>query len=254
MRFRPCIDLHDGKVKQIVGSTLKDGIVPEINYETDKPPSYFANLYKRDGLAGGHVIMLGLGNEAAAYSALEAYPSGLQVGGGINPDNAKTFLERGASHVIVTSYVFSDGVINLQNLEILKKAVGRERLVLDFSCRKKDGKYFVVTDRWQKFTDTELNLNMFEKFSRYCDEYLIHGVDVEGKKQGIEPGLVEIMGKTDGVPITYAGGIKGFDDIQLIYELSNDRFDFTIGSALDIFGGNLPYTEVVKWHNEHNKG
>lgn len=252
MKFRPCIDIHEGKVKQIVGSTLGGGKGPAVNFETDRSPAYFAGLYMKDGLTGGHVIMLGPGNENAAVSALRAYPGGLQIGGGIQPENASRFLDEGASHVIATSYVFAGGQINCDNLEALKTAVGRERLVLDLSCRKRDGRYFIVTDRWQNFTDVELNLSTLRRFAEHCDEYLVHGVDVEGKRQGIEPELVQMLGEFDGMPTTYAGGIRDFDDVRLIYRLCNGRLDFTVGSALDIFGGDMPYRDVVRWHRRHN--
>ncbi len=252
MKFRPCIDLREGKVVQIVGSTLKDGEKPTTHFETNRSPADFARLYREDGLAGGHVIMLGPRNEDAAITALGAYPGGMQIGGGLMPENAQRFLNKGASHIIVTSYVFRDGQINWNNLEALKKAVGKERIVLDLSCRKREGKYFIVTERWQRFTDVETNPKTLRELAEHCDEYLIHGVDVEGKKQGVEPELVQMLGGWDGIPVTYAGGIRGFDDIELIYRLGKGRLDFTIGSALDIFSGNLPYRNVVEWHKEHN--
>ncbi|MBI5347620.1 MAG: phosphoribosylformimino-5-aminoimidazole carboxamide ribotide isomerase [Candidatus Aenigmarchaeota archaeon] len=251
MKFRPCIDIHEGKVKQIVGSTLRDsGVGPETNFESERPPEWFAELYKSDELTGGHVIMLGRGNEDTAIRALKAYPGGLQVGGGIKPENAKRFLDAGASHVIVTSYVFKDGQINWDNLEALKKVVGKDRLVLDLSCRRRDGRYFIVTDRWQKFTDVEMVPERLDELSEHCNEYLVHGVDVEGKQQGVEADLVRMLGEWNKLPTTYAGGIKGFDDIRNIYSWGQGKLDFTVGSALDIFGGNLPYKEVVAWKSK----
>ena len=251
MRFRPCIDIHEGKVKQIVGSTLSDNPQqgPVTNFVTDLPPSHFAQLYKKDNLVGGHVIMLGKGNETAAAEALMSFQGGLQVGGGINTENAGWYLDRGASHVIVTSYVFSGAIVHWDNLELMKSTVGKDRLVLDLSCKKRDGKYFVVTDRWQKFTDVELNEQTFNKLAAYCDEFLIHAADVEGKRGGIDGELLELLAANVPIPSTYAGGIRSIDDLELVKVLGKKRIDATIGSALDIFGGDLSYLEVVKWHN-----
>jgi len=247
MRFRPCIDLHGGQVKQIVGGTYSDdepgGIAT--NFSSSRPASWYAELYRRDGLAGGHVIMLGRGNEEAAAAALRAWPGGLQVGGGITGENARLWLDRGASHVIVTSHVFRDGRIDEKRLCRLVDLVGRERLVLDLSCRLRDGRYWVVTDRWQRFTDCEVSNESLDRLASSCDEFLVHAVDVEGRCQGIEEGIVELLGRWEGIPVTYAGGIRGMEDLHRIAELGRGRLDFTVGSALDIFGGPLPYTEVA---------
>ena len=252
MRFRPCIDLRNGKVVQIIGGTLRDDEgTAKINFETERSSADFARMYMEDGLKGGHVISLGPGNNDAAVSALMAYPGGLQIGGSINSENALDFLKAGASHVIVTSYLFSEGEINMLHLDKINKAVGRERLVIDLSCRKKGNDFFVVTDRWQKFTDVTINKETLEKLSEYCDQFLVHGVDVEGKRQGIQKDLVEILGEYCPIPVTYAGGVKLLSDMDLILELGKGRVDATIGSGLDIFGGNIPYKEVVKWHNNN---
>jgi phosphoribosylformimino-5-aminoimidazole carboxamide ribotide isomerase len=248
MKFRPCIDIHDGKVKQIVGSTLSDGIQgPQTNFETDLSAAYYAEIYKKDNITGGHVIMLGKGNESAAIGALQAFQGGLQIGGGINPQNASVFLDAGASHVIVTSYVFHDGAIDWKCLGDLEKAVGKARLVIDLSCKKKDGVYYVVTDRWQNFTTTALSPEVFQKLEMHCDEFLIHAADVEGKQGGIDSELVQDLAGFSSRPITYAGGIRSIDDLELISVLGKDFIDATIGSALDLFGGPLRYTDVVKW-------
>jgi len=252
MNFRPCIDLHDGKVKQIVGSTLSDNCASlKTNFETDLPPSHYAGIYKRDNIRGGHVIMLGKGNEAAARSALQAFPGGLQVGGGINPQNAVDFLDDGASHVIVTSYVFHDGVIDWTRLNGLCCVTGKKRLVLDLSCKKRDGEYFVVTDRWQKFTSTVLSADIFSKLEKYCDEFLIHAADVEGRQGGIDTELVESLSDISERPVTYAGGIRSLDDLESVLTLGKGRVDATIGSALDLFGGPLSYDTVVAWFRKH---
>ncbi|CAI0391853.1 unnamed protein product [Linum tenue] len=254
VRFRPCIDIHKGKVKQIVGSTLRDssedgsGLVT--NFESDMSAAQFANLYKEDDLIGGHVIMLGADplSKAAATEALHAYPGGLQVGGGINTENCLSYIEEGASHVIVTSFVFSDGQMDLERLKDLVRVVGKQRLVLDLSCRKKDGRYAIVTDRWQKFTDVYLDEKIFEFLASFADEFLVHGVDVEGKKLGIDEELVQLLGEHSPIPVTYAGGVTVMEDMEKIKTAGKGRVDVTVGSALDIFGGNLPYRDVIIWH------
>jgi phosphoribosylformimino-5-aminoimidazole carboxamide ribotide isomerase len=253
MNFRPCIDLHGGKVKQIVGSTLRDDEFsgPKTNFETDLSPAHFASMYAADGLSGGHVIMLGPGNEAAAIEALRAFPGGLHIGGGITPDNAAAYLDAGASHVIVTSYVFKNGVIDLANLRTIVQAVGKKRLVLDLSCKKSRGKYYIATDRWQKLTGTTLSSETFSVLGASCDEFLVHAVDVEGKQAGIDEELVALLAELSPVTATYAGGIRSLGDLDIIYNKGKGRVDATIGSALDIFGGKLPYREVVEWHKEH---
>lgn len=255
MKFRPCIDLHNGRVKQIVGSTLSDGDQEGLttNFASDKPSSYYAAMYREDGLYGGHVIMLGPGNEDAAASALQAFPGGLQLGGGITAANAGHWLDLGAGAVIVTSHVFRDGQVHEDRLEELVRAVGRERLVIDLSCRKKGDDYYVVTDRWQKFTRVAIAPGTLEYFSRYCHEFLIHAVDVEGKCAGIEEELTEMLGRWTPIPATYAGGVKSLDDLQRVKTLGRNRLDATIGSALDIFGGSgIRYADAVAFHRREN--
>ena len=251
--FRPCIDLHEGKVKQIVGGTLDNPSSPlHANFVSDRPSAYYAELYRRDGLKGGHVIMLGPGNEEAARAALKAYPGGLQVGGGINLNNAADHLKDGASHVIVTSWVFKDGLVNWERLAALTKAIGRERLVLDLSCRRRDGKYFVVTDRWQKFTDVVIGRETLEKLAAYCAEFLIHAVDVEGLCRGIDRELVADLGQWTPIPATYAGGANSLSDLDEVTRLGRGRVDLTIGSALDIFGGTgVRYEDAVAFNRNH---
>ena len=253
MEFRPCIDIHNGKVKQIVGGSLRDeGNTARENYVAKQDAAYFARLYRREGLKGGHVILLNPpGSEfyeatkRQALAALEEYPGGLQLGGGITPENAAQFLEAGASHVIVTSYVFREGRIRYDRLERLAAAVGRQRLVLDLSCRKTEKGYRVVTDRWQNMTDEQVNLSLLERLSEYCDEFLVHGVDAEGRSQGIETELVSLLGQWEGRPVTYAGGVHSFADLSLLKELGNNRLNVTAGSALDLFGGVLEWKKVL---------
>lgn len=260
MKFRPCIDLHSGKVKQIVGSSIQDKLSNksnvETNFETDRSSSSYAEMYKNDKLTGGHVIMLGEGNIEAAKSSLASYPQGLQVGGGINTSNAKDWLEFGASHVIVTSYVFHNGKIDMKCLSALVGITGKDRLVLDLSCRKKydnpSGPYYVVTDRWQTFTDIEVNKVTLELLSQYCDEFLVHGVENEGKRCGILEDLVVLLGEFSPIPVTYAGGANHISDLDRVKELGKGKVDLTIGSALDCFGGNISYRDVVEWHNKEN--
>jgi phosphoribosylformimino-5-aminoimidazole carboxamide ribotide isomerase len=250
MKFRPCIDLHHGKVKQIVGGTLtadSRGLVE--NFVSGHDAAYYARLFGQDGLAGGHVIMLGPGNETEAVKALRAYPGGLQIGGGITPENAAFYLEQGASHVIVTSYVFRDGIFNEPNLAQIVAETGKERLVLDLSCRSRNGAYYVVTDRWQKFTDFIINQPNLNGLASACAEFLIHGVDVEGKQQGILTDLVTALGNWVTIPATYAGGARFLTDLDLVDRLGQGKIDLTIGSALDLFGGNLPYQEVLRWRD-----
>ncbi|MCI8285389.1 MAG: phosphoribosylformimino-5-aminoimidazole carboxamide ribotide isomerase [Firmicutes bacterium] len=255
MKFRPCIDIHNGKVKQIIGSSLRDkDDRADENFVSDKDGSYFASKYKKDGLSGGHIILLNPVDSKyyeadceQAFSALNAFPNGMQIGGGMNASNAQRFIDAGASHVIVTSYVFGDGVINMDNLDKLVKAVGREHIVLDLSCRKKGGEYYIVTDRWQKFTDTIVNHKTFDFLSRYCDEFLVHAVDVEGKSVGIDEELAGLLGSWQGIPVTYAGGIRSMKDVEFIDRTGLGRLDITIGSALDLFGGDLKYDEIVRY-------
>ncbi|PON18901.1 phosphoribosylformimino-5-aminoimidazole carboxamide ribotide isomerase [Candidatus Entotheonella serta] len=247
MRFRPCIDLRSGRVVQIVGGTLVDGREPTTNFESDRSPASYARMYLDDALPGGHVIALGPGNHEAALSALRAFPGGMQMGGGVTPENASVYLEAGASHVIVTSYVFRDGCVDMARLEALAATVGTHRLVLDLSCRQRSGAYWVVTDRWQRFTDVQVNQETLQQLSAYCDEFLVHGVDVEGKRAGMEADLVRLLGDHSPLPVTYAGGAKSLDDLATVKALGSGRVDLTIASALDIFGGHVPYREVVAW-------
>ncbi|CAL8470926.1 g10468 [Coccomyxa elongata] len=259
--FRPCIDIHQGKVKQIVGSSLNDlaaqredlsqnGLV--VNFETDLRSSFFAKLYQNSSLKGGHVVMLGAdqASKYAAYEALMAYPGGLQIGGGVTLDNAIEYLNAGASHVIVTSFVFREGRLEEERLRSLVDLVGKERLVLDLSCRKRDGEYYVVTDRWQRFSELVVNQQTLDDLAGSCAEFLVHGVDVEGMQLGVDEELVHLLGQSSPIPVTYAGGVRSLDDLERVKQAGNGRVDITVGSALDIFGGKLPYAEVLAWHKQ----
>lgn len=253
MRFRPCIDLLDGRVVQIVGGTLRADHAATLNFATDQRPAAYAALYRRDNLHGGHIIALGPGNHDAALEAVRAYPGGFHVGGGITTANATMFLDAGASHVIVTSFVFREGRLDQERLHELVATVGKERLVLDLSCRKRDDEYWIVTDRWQRFTDVRVDRATLEWMAEFCDEFLVHGVDVEGLRTGIEASLVELLGAWSPLPVTYAGGARALADLDLVKQLGGERVDLTIGSALDIFGGDVPYADVVAWQRREER-
>lgn len=250
--FRPCIDLRNGQVVQIVGGTLgADPGAVRTNFVSERPAAWYAELYRRDALKGGHVIMLGPGNDLEARAALAAYPGGLQIGGGVNAANARGWLEAGASHVIVTSWVFRDGKVDWDRLAELVKLVGRDRLVLDLSCRQRGGDYFVVTDRWQKFTEVTLGAESLRTLARSCAEFLVHAVDVEGLCRGIDAGLVEKLAAWSPIPVTYAGGASSLADLETVTRLGQGRVDVTIGSALDIFGGRgVRYEDAVAFNRQ----
>ena len=253
MEFRPCIDIHNGKVKQIVGGTLKDqGDMAAENFVSEQDAPFYAKLYQSYGIRGGHIILLN-GKDSPHYeatklqalAALQVYPGGMQVGGGITAENAHEFLRAGASHVIVTSYVFRDGKVDYERLEKLVQAVGKEHLVLDLSCRKKDGAYYIVTDRWQKFTEERVTVELLDRLYQYADEFLIHAVDVEGKASGIARELVELLGSWNRIPVTYAGGIGSFQNLEELAEWGQHHLNYTIGSALDLFGGTMKFEDVL---------
>lgn len=255
MEFRPCIDIHNGKVKQLVGGSVQDqGDCARENFVSSQDADWYAARFAEKNLKNGHVILLN-GKDSPYYEAtrkqalraLGAYPGGLQVGGGITADNAQEYLDAGASHVIVTSYVFQNGTICFENLYRLVELVGRRRLVLDLSCRKKDGQYYIVTDRWQKYTKVALSPDILTMLASFCDEFLIHGVDVEGKRSGIEEELIEMLGGWNRLPITYAGGIRSFADIDQIRKAGKNRIHITVGSALDLYGGELSFDEVAAY-------
>lgn len=253
MEFRPCIDIHNGKVKQIVGGTLTDEEdFAKENFVSDMQAADYAALYREKGLRGGHIILLNPVDSPyyeadlrQAEKALAAWRGALQIGGGIQADNASSFLAMGASHVIVTSYVFADGEIRYDRLEKLMKAVGKEHLVLDLSCRKREGQYYIVTDRWQKFTRQPLNPELLCKLRSYCDEFLVHAVNVEGTGTGVDEELLGLLEQESGIPITYAGGIGSMEDIETIQKIGRDHVNFTVGSALDLFGGTLKFDKIV---------
>ena len=252
MRFRPCIDIHNGRVKQIIGGTLNDDGAVE-NFVSKKGADHYADLYRQHGLSGGHIILLNKAGTAEyemtkteALKGLKAFPQGMQIGGGITADNAAEFTEAGASHVIVTGYVFSDGKVNEENLKKLVKSVGKQRTVLDLSCKRVDNRYYIATDRWQKLTKVDITYDMLDYFAGNCDEFLIHAVDVEGRQGGIELDLVEYLAGWKGIKITYAGGVRSLDDMRLIDRIGQGRIDVTVGSALDLFGGDLKFEDAVR--------
>ena len=254
MRFRPCIDIHNGKVKQIVGGSLNDEKEEaDENFVSDLSAADFAKFYRQDQIKGGHIILLNPvsspyyeATKAQAVGALQEWKGAMQVGGGIHDKNAAFYLDAGASHVIVTSFVFQNGEIQYENLEKIKRETGKDRLVLDLSCRKKDGQYYIVTDRWQKFTKVALTKQVLDELAGHCAEFLIHAVDVEGKASGIETELAQMLGEWGKIPITYAGGVGSFEDLEKLRKAGKNRLDVTIGSALDLFGGPMEYKKVLK--------
>ncbi len=254
MKLRPCIDIHNGKVKQIVGESLRDARdQAKENFVAENDAVWFGEYFNKYRLTGGHIILLN-GKDSpyfettkqAALSVLSAYPGAWQIGGGVNEQNAPSYIEAGASHVIVTSYVFHDGEPDMDRLHALVDSIGKHRLVLDLSCKRQGEDYYLVTDRWQRMTGIRVDIPLLEKFSAYCDEFLIHGADAEGKKAGIEEELVSMLGKWNGAKITYAGGIGNIEDIGKVKELGHTRLDLTIGSALSVFGGKLDIEEVLQ--------
>lgn len=250
-QFRPCIDLHDGQVKQIVGGSLNDQGATT-NFVSTHDSAYYANLYREHNLTGGHVIALGAGNEQAALAALKSWPNGLQFGGGVNKENAARYLENGASHVIVTSALFEHNEFSFQRLEAIKQEIGKDKLILDLSCRRTNQGWQIATNRWQTITPTIIDATTLKELSKHCAEFLIHAADVEGLQGGIDENLVSFLGQHAYVPITYAGGARSLNDLKLVDKLSNGKVDLTIGSALDIFGGNgITLKECIRWNLQH---
>lgn len=248
--FRPCIDLHQGQVKQIVGGSLNDQGA-DTNFVSSYDAKHYAQLYQQHQLTGGHVIALGSGNKTEAISALSTWPQGLQFGGGINNENAAEFLKAGASHLIVTSYLFEAGEFSWQRLETLKEECGKNRLVLDLSCRKTEGGWNIATDRWQTVTNTAVNAKNLQELASHCDEFLIHAADVEGLQSGIDKELVKLLGEHCTIPVTYAGGARSLEDLNQVQSLSKGKVDLTIGSALDIFGGSgVTLDECITWNQQ----
>ncbi|NWK57374.1 phosphoribosylformimino-5-aminoimidazole carboxamide ribotide isomerase [Verrucomicrobiaceae bacterium N1E253] len=254
-KFRPCIDLHDGKVKQIVGGTLRDeGAGPKENFVSDRDPAWFSDLYRQSDLRGGHIIQLGAGNQEAARDALGAWPGGMQLGGGVNLRNAVEWIESGASQVIVTSWLFDqDGRFREDRLKELAREIGRERLVVDLSCRKTKSGWTVAMNRWQTLTSIDVTHATLDALAEWCAEYLIHAADVEGLCGGVDAELIDLLGAWGGVPMTYAGGVAHMDDLNVVAERSGGNIDVTVGSALDLFGGSgVRYEELLAW-NERSK-
>ena len=255
-KFRPCIDLHNGEVKQIIGGTLSENKEElQTNFVSKHPAEYYAQRYRNDKLTGGHVIKLGPGNDDAARAALSAYPKGLQIGGGVTLKNASDYLEAGASHVIVTSSLFQDAKFSLESLKALSQEVGAKNLVVDLSCRRvavgASIKWMAAMDRWQTLTNLEVSRSTLDDLAEYCDEFLIHAADVEGMCQGVDEELISLLGQWGRKPITYAGGARNLGDLRLVDRLGQGNIDLTIGSALDIFGGaGVTYDECLRWNQQ----
>jgi len=251
-QFRPCIDLHQGKVKQIVGGSLNDKGA-DTNFVSSYDAAHYAHLYQTNSLKGGHVIALGPGNQQEALNSLAAWPKGLQFGGGVNNENASLYLEAGASHVIVTSFLFEDGQLSEKKLETIKRETGIEHLVLDLSCRRTDSGWNIATDRWQTITETQINQKNINELANHCSEFLIHAADVEGLQSGIDQELVSFLGDIAPIPVTYAGGARSLEDLELVKQLSKGKVDLTIGSALDIFGGSgVRLDECITWNKNQS--
>lgn len=255
MEFRPCIDIHNGKVKQVVGGSLRDETDSVVeNFVSEKDAAFFAEFYKKKKIRGGHVILLNAADspyyEATrkqAVSALRAYPQGLQIGGGVTAENAEAYIKAGASHVIVTSYVFQNGRIHFGNLQRLKSEVGARHIVLDLSCRRRGDAYVIVTDRWQKETGETISVSLLDRLAEDCDEFLVHAVDVEGRAEGIEKDLASLLGSWGRRPVTYAGGVHDMEDLRQLYACSGGKLNVTIGSALDLFGGCIKLEDVLRF-------
>lgn len=249
--FRPCIDIHAGKVKQIVGGTL-DSQSLVTNFESEYSADFYAQLYRDKGLFGAHVIQLGQGCEESALAALRTWPGHLQIGGGINTQNALFWLEQGASHVILTSWLFDGDQLSMDRVKEISALVGPKRLVIDLSCRKVGETWFVATNRWQTVTQTEVNAQLLVDLALYADEFLVHAADVEGLCKGMDLDLIRLLGEASPIPVTYAGGASSLADLEQVNEISNGRVDLTIGSALDLFGGSLPFEACIRWNQKHS--
>ena len=249
-RFRPCIDIHAGKVKQIIGGTLRDDAGPEENFVSDRSPAWFADLYRQHDLTGGHVIQLGGGNADAAREALAAWRGGMQIGGGVDVNNAAEWIDAGASHVIVTSWLFDDdGQFSESRLRELSNSVGADRLVVDLSCRRTESGWVVAMNRWQTLTNLDVTHATLDVLAEYCAEYLVHAADVEGLCGGIDAALCQHLGSWAGIPMTYAGGVADMDDLALVQDESGGSIDVTVGSALDMFGGTgVCFEELLTWN------
>lgn len=251
--FRPCIDLHEGKVKQIVGGSLETEHL-QTNFVATHGAAHYAAMYRDDGLEGGHVIMLGPGNEAEAEAALAAYPGGLQIGGGINLETAPRWLEQGAAQVIATSYLFEGSELSMDRVAALSGAIGRERLVIDLSCRQVADGYRVATNKWRTISSAAIDRELLHRLADYAAEFLVHAADVEGKCEGIDEALVRLLAENSPIPVTYAGGARSLDDLERVESLSGGRVDLTIGSALDVFGGKgVRYADCVQFNRSRKK-
>ncbi|MGB1815159.1 MAG: phosphoribosylformimino-5-aminoimidazole carboxamide ribotide isomerase, partial [Rubripirellula sp.] len=187
-----------------------------------------------------------------------AFPGGMQVGGGISAESARFWLDCGASHVIITSWLFSpDGKLRHDRLQEIRDAVGAERLVIDLSCRRvtqDNGApgWRVAMNRWQTLTDVTISEQTLSFLAEFAAEFLVHAADVEGLCSGIDHELVAMLGQWGQLPMTYAGGAASMADVQLVRTASAGKVDVTVGSALDIFGGQgMRYDELVEWNDQN---
>ncbi|KAF6005708.1 hypothetical protein HII12_005282 [Brettanomyces bruxellensis] len=243
-----CIDIHGGKVKQIVGGTLNQDDTEqskntcksnlETNFVSEKSSSYYAKLYEEHGIIRTHVIKLGSleENNRVAIEALKAWPKHLQIGGGINDTNAKYWIQQGADKVIVTSWLFPKGQFDKSRLERISQLVGKEHLVVDLSYFDAGG---VEQGRLLSYSrGTARNSSFMQLMLKaFC--------------KGIDQELVAKLAEWCTSPIVYAGGAKSIDDLKLVDKLSHGRVDLTFGSALDLFGGKLVrFKDCCKWNQQ----
>ena len=247
MKFRPCIDLHEGKVKQIVGKTLTADAVdkPETNFISDHSAVYFADMFYRDGLTGGHVIMLGPNNEQAATEALQAFPNAFHIGGGVSLENAQFWLEKGAKAVIISSRLFNGTDFSMESLQAFTDLIGKDKIILDLSCRLVEGRFRAMTNKWNTVTNLIVDEKKIDELSTHCAEFLIHAVEIEGTGSGPDWELLNMLARCESSIITYAGGISSLNDLAAMQKLDAQHIDFTIGSALNIYGGHLSYATVT---------
>ncbi|KAG0146857.1 hypothetical protein CROQUDRAFT_656846 [Cronartium quercuum f. sp. fusiforme G11] len=249
--FRPCIDLHNGQVKQIVGGSLdlNDPDKLQTNFSSNQPVEYYTGLYQGHNLTGTHLIKLGPSNDETALRALNSWRGQIQLGGGVDLSNAEKWLDAGADKIIVTSFLFPGCKFSEERLRQIVELVGKEKLVIDLSCKKRDSSWFVASNQWRDLTDTEVNEETLRDLSNSCAEFLIHAADHEGLCKGIDTDLVKCLGKWSRVPVTYAGGANSVTDLDLVKRLSDSKVDLTFGSALDIFGGTkVKFEDLVHWN------
>jgi len=150
----------------------------------------------------------------------------------------------------VTSFCFDGAKFSEAKLAEMVAAVGAERLVLDLSCRAAEGGgWSVAKDRWRTITDLAVTPETLDRLAGQCAEFLVHAADVEGQCGGVDRELVQMLGSWAGAPVTYAGGARSLENLREVDGLSDGKVDLTIGSALDLFGGDgVSYADCVAWN------